>query len=130
MPFWLELSQDFSNWLLKIPIVSATMGLTMIFEIAGSKLAGHYGFVQIDNKYAVLGSSPNIVIIFALSVVLFYFILNRTVFSFQMCAVGSNEGVARNSGIKADLVKCKVYCIWQYIYWNRSNSYFKSVGIR
>ncbi len=95
------------NWLLKIPSLVLTMGLTMIFEIAGSKLAGHYGFVQIDNKYAVLGSSPNIVIIFALSVVLFYFILNRTVFSFHMRAVGSNEGVARNSGIKADLVKCK-----------------------
>ena len=97
------------NWWLKIPSLVLTMGLAMVFEIIGSKLAGHYGFVQIDNKYAIFGSSPNIVIIFLLSAVLFYFIFNHTVFSFHMRAVGSNEAVAKNSGIKTDLVKCKSY---------------------
>lgn len=97
------------NWWLKIPSLVLTMGLAMVFEIVGSKLAGHYGFVQIDNKYAIFGSSPNIVIIFALSAVLFYFIFNHTVFSFHMRAVGSNEAVAKNSGIKTDLVKCKSF---------------------
>lgn len=97
------------NWWLKIPSLVLTMGLAMVFEIVGSKLAGHYGFVQIDNKYAIFGSSPNIVIIFLLSAVLFYFIFNHTVFSFHMRAVGSNEAVAKNSGIKADLVKCKSF---------------------
>ncbi len=97
------------NWRLKIPSLVLTMGLAMVFEIVGSKLAGHYGFVQIDNKYAIFGSSPNIVIIFLLSAVLFYFIFNHTVFSFHMRAVGSNEAVAKNSGIKTDLVKCKSF---------------------
>ena len=97
------------NWWLKIPSLVLTMGLTMVFEIIGSKLAGHYGFVQIDNKYAIFGSSPNIVIIFLLSAVLFYFVFNHTVFSFHMRAVGSNEAVAKNSGIKTDLVKCKSF---------------------
>ena len=97
------------NWWLKIPSLVLTMGLAMVFEIIGSKLAGHYGFVQIDNKYAIFGSSPNIVIIFLLSAVLFYFIFNHTVFSFHMRAVGSNEVVAKNSGIKTDLVKCKSF---------------------
>ena len=97
------------NWWLKIPPLVLTMGLAMVFEIIGSKLAGHYGFVQIDNKYAIFGSSPNIVIIFLLSAVLFYFVFNHTVFSFHMRAVGSNEAVAKNSGIKTDLVKCKSF---------------------
>ena len=97
------------NWWLKIPSLVLTMGLAMVFEIVGSKLAGHYGFVQIDNKYAIFGSSPNIVIIFLLSAVLFCFIFNHTVFSFHMRAVGSNEAVAKNSGIKTDLVKCKSF---------------------
>ena len=97
------------NWWLKIPSLVLTMGLAMVFEIIGSKLAGHYGFVQIDNKYAIFGSSPNIVIIFLLSAVLFYFVFNHTVFSFPMRAVGSNEAVAKNSGIKTDLVKCKSF---------------------
>lgn len=97
------------NWWLKIPSLVLTMGLAMVFEIIGSKLAGHYGFVQIDNKYAIFGSSPNIVIIFLLSAVLFYFVFNHTVFSFHMRAVGSNEAVAKNSGIKTELVKCKSF---------------------
>ena len=97
------------NWWLKIPSLVLTMGLAMVFEIIGSKLAGHYGFVQIDNKYAIFGSSPTIVIIFLLSAVLFYFVFNHTVFSFHMRAVGSNEAVAKNSGIKTDLVKCKSF---------------------
>ena len=97
------------NWWLKIPSLVLTMGLAMVFEIIGSKLAGHYGFVQIDNKYAIFGSSPNIVIIFLLSAVLFYFVFNHTVFSFHMRDVGSNEAVAKNSGIKTDLVKCKSF---------------------
>ena len=97
------------NWWLKIPSLVLTMGLAMVFEIIGSKLAGHYGFVQIDNKYAIFGSSPNIVIIFLLSAVLFYFVFNHTVFSFHMRAVESNEAVAKNSGIKTDLVKCKSF---------------------
>lgn len=97
------------NWWLKIPSLVLTMGLAMVFEIIGSKLAGHYGFVQIDNKYAIFGSSPNIVIIFLLSAVLFYFVFNHTVLSFHMRAVGSNEAVAKNSGIKTDLVKCKSF---------------------
>ncbi|MDD2958445.1 MAG: hypothetical protein PHR92_07945 [Lachnospiraceae bacterium] len=97
------------NWYLRIPSLVLTMGLTMIFEIAGTRLAGHYGFVQIDTKYAIFGSSPNIVIIFLLAAALFYFIFNHTVFSFHMRAVGSNENVAKNSGIKTDLVKLKSF---------------------
>lgn len=97
------------NWVLHIPSLVLTMGLTMIFEIVGTKLAGHYGFVQIDTQYAVLGSSPNIVIVFVISAILFYFIFNHTVFSYHMRSVGSNETIAKNSGIKTDLVKFKSF---------------------
>lgn len=97
------------NKCFRIPSLVLTMGLTMIYEILGTKLAGHYGFVQIDTKYAIFGSSPNIVIIFILTAALFYFISNHTVFSFHMRAVGSNEHVAKNSGIRTDLVKLKAF---------------------
>ena len=52
------------NWVLKIPSLVLTMGLTMIYEIVGKQLAGQFGFVQIDSKYAFLGSSPNIIFVF------------------------------------------------------------------
>lgn len=44
------------NWVLKIPSLVLTMGLTMIYEIVGKQLAGQFGFVQIDSKLAFLGS--------------------------------------------------------------------------
>ena len=97
------------NWALRIPSLVLTMGLTMIYEVIGKQLAGQFGFVQIDTKYAVLGSSPNIVIVFAASMLLFYFLFNHTKFSFHMRAVGSNELVAKNAGIKTGLVKFKSF---------------------
>ena len=97
------------NSLLKIPSLVLTMGLTMIYEIVGSKLAGHYGFVQIDTKHAIFGSGVNIILIFIFSAVLFYFLFYHTVFSYNLKAVGSNETVAKNSGIPVNLVKFKAF---------------------
>lgn len=97
------------NNLLKIPSLVLTMGLTMIYEIIGAKLAGSYGYVQLESAYTYLGSSPNIILLFLLSAAVFYFILNNTKFSYHMQAVGSNELVARNAGIKVDMVKLKTF---------------------
>ena len=109
------------NWYLRIPSLVLTMGLTMIFEIVGSKLAGHYGFVQIEREYAIFGSSPEIVIIFGLAAALFYFLCYHTVFSFHLRAVGSDEHIARSSGIKADLVKCKSF-VYGGFFWEFQQS--------
>lgn len=97
------------NRYLRIPSLVLTIGLTMIFEVTGAKLAGHYGFVQIPMEYAIFGSAPNIYIVFAIAAVLFYFLLNRTVFSYHLRAIGSDELVAKNSGIPTDLVKMKSF---------------------
>lgn len=97
------------NNLLKIPSLVLTMGLTMIYEVLGAKLAGSYGYVQLDRAYTYLGSSPYIIILFLLSAAVFYFILNNTKFSYNMRAVGSNEAVARNAGIRVDGVKLKTF---------------------
>lgn len=97
------------NNLLKIPSLVLTMGLTMIYEILGAKLAGSYGYVQLESAYTYLGSSTNIILLFLLSALAFYFILNYTKFSYHMQAIGSNEVVARNAGIKVGAVKLKTF---------------------
>lgn len=97
------------NRVLRIPSLVLTMGLTMIYEIIGKQLAGQFGFVQIENRHTVLGEPQNIIIIFVVSIILFYFIFNHTIFSFHMRAVGSNEFVAKNAGIKTELVKFKSF---------------------
>ena len=97
------------NNALKIPSLVLTMGLTMIYEVIGAKLAGSYGYVQLDSAYTYLGSAPWIIVLFLLSGVVFFFILNNTKFSYHMQAVGSNEPVARNAGIKVGQVKLKTF---------------------
>lgn len=97
------------NNLLRIPSLVLTMGLTMIYEVLGAKLAGSYGYVQLDRAYTYLGSSPYIILLFLLSAAVFFFILNNTKFSYNMRAVGSNEVVARNAGIRVDGVKLKTF---------------------
>ena len=97
------------NNLLRIPSLVLTMGLTMIYEVLGAKLAGSYGYVQLDRAYTYLGSSPYIILLFLLSAAVFFFILNNMKFSYNMRAVGSNEVVARNAGIRVDGVKLKTF---------------------
>lgn len=97
------------NMCLRIPSLVLTIGLTMIFEVVGAKLAGHYGFVQIPMEYAIFGSAPNIYIIFGIAAILFYFMLHSTVFSYHLRAVGSDELVAKNSGIPVNTVKFKSF---------------------
>lgn len=93
------------NWICKIPSLVLTMALTMVYEIVGKNISGQFSFISIDYKYATLGSAPYIIIVLLISVVLFYFIDNYTKFSYNMRAVGSNEAVAKKSGIKTQMVK-------------------------
>lgn len=98
------------NNLLKIPSLVLTMGLAMIYEIIGAKLAaGTYGFVSLDAKYTVLGSQTWIIILFLVSAAIFFFVTNYTKFCYDMRAVGSNETVAKNAGIRVSAVKLKSF---------------------
>jgi len=99
------------NWLIKIPSLVLTMGLTMVFEVIGQKMSGQFSFVMISPENSFLGSEPyNIIILFVIAII-FYFILNRTRFSYHTRAVGSNEIVAKNTGIKVQAVKLLTFVI-------------------
>lgn len=97
------------NNLLKIPSLVLTMGLAMIYEILGARMAGNYGFVQAPRELTFLGSAPHIILLWVLSAVVFYFVYNRTKFSYHLQAVGSNEPVARSAGIPVETVKLKAF---------------------
>ncbi|MFV0527100.1 MAG: ABC transporter permease [Lachnospiraceae bacterium] len=99
------------NWVCKIPSLILTMALTMIFEIIGKKISGRFSFVSIDYKYAGLASSPQIVFVMLAAAILFYLIIKYTNFSFHMRAVGSDEAVAKNAGIKVQQVKVNCFLI-------------------
>ncbi len=97
------------NWVCKIPSLVLTMGLTMVFEIVGKQLAGNFGFISLKDEYTFLGSRTNMSIILIVCAILFYIIFNNTKFSYDMRAIGSNEVVAKNAGIKTNLTKFKTF---------------------
>lgn len=99
------------NWVCRVPSLILTMALTMIFEIMGKNISGKFSFVSIDYKYASLGSAPYIVIVLAVSALVFYFIFNYTKFSYHMRAIGSNEAVSKNAGIPVNIVKVLCFVI-------------------
>lgn len=99
------------NWLCKIPSLILTMALTMVFEIIGKKISGRFSFVTIDYQYAVLGTAPQIIFVLIVSAGLFYCIINYTEFSFHMRAIGSDEVVAKNAGIKVQKIKIGSFLI-------------------
>lgn len=99
------------NWVCRIPSLVLTMALTMIFEIIGKNIAGKFSFVSIDYKYAALGASPYIIYVLAFSAIVFYFLFGYTKFSYHMRAVGSDEVVAKNTGIKTQFVKFMSFVI-------------------
>lgn len=99
------------NWVCRVPSLILTMALTMIFEIMGKNISGKFSFISIDYKYASLGSAPYIVIVLAVSALVFYFIFNYTKFSYHMRAIGSNEAVSKNAGIPVNIVKVLCFVI-------------------
>jgi len=99
------------NWSLKIPSLVLTMGLTMIYEIFGKNISGRFSFISIDYENAFLGASPYIVIILIITALIFYFVSNYTKFSYHMRAVGSNEVIAKNAGVKVHWIKFMTFVI-------------------
>ncbi len=99
------------NWTCKIPSLILTMALTMIYEILGKEIAGKFSFISIDNKYAVLGAAPYIIVVLLISAVIFYFIFNFTKFSYHMRAIGSNEVVSKNAGVQTQVVKLMCFVV-------------------
>ena len=88
-----------------------TIGSRLVISgVIGGLLAAQYGFAGM-----ILGAIISAIVVGIITGVLNWWlkipslVFNHTVFSFHMRAVGSNEAVAKNSGIKTDLVKCKSF---------------------
>jgi ribose transport system permease protein len=99
------------NWVCRIPSLIITLGLTMILEIVGKSMAGRFSFIQLDTRYALLGSAPYIIFVLLLCMALYYVIDSRTAFSYEMRAVGSNEAIAQSAGIRTQMVKFLTFVI-------------------
>lgn len=99
------------NWICRIPSMIITLGLTMVLEIIGKSIAGRFSFILLSSENAILGSFPYIIIILFVCMALYHFIDRRTTLSYQIKAIGNNEGIAKNAGINTQYVKFMTFVI-------------------
>ncbi|MEM1486257.1 ribose ABC transporter permease [Oscillospiraceae bacterium PP1C4] len=101
---------------LGIPSLIATMGMTTILNGVVLLVTGGYPISGLHDTFDYIGNGyllgvPIPVVIFALSVLVMFFILRGTKFGRYIFSVGGNEESSRLSGIKPDQIKIQVFAM-------------------
>ena len=89
----------------KIPSWIAGLGLTMVYEAISSfyseqRLEMGLRVVELESQYRSLGRAPLAFVVVLLGLVVAYILYNRTTIGLDIRAMGDNQAVARNMGIK------------------------------
>jgi len=97
--------------LLKLPSMVLSLGIVLIYEIIAAQLAGAAALLRISSASASFASFPNSVYITVVACVLAYIVLYNTKIGCVIKAVGNDETMASNMGVKAGRVKVVAYLI-------------------
>lgn len=89
----------------RIPSWIAGLGMTMVYEAISSfyaekRLDMGLRVVDLDDRYAQLGRAPLAFVVILIGLIVAYIIYNRTTIGLDIRAMGDNQSVARNMGIK------------------------------
>ncbi len=95
---------------LKIPSIIAGFVALLIFEGLACIYQKTFSVV-VTSDISVFGRTPGIYILVVLCFILVYVLFNRTKFGYQIKAIGGNEAIARNMGIKAVQLKVMTYVV-------------------
>ena len=95
---------------LRIPSMSVTTGLALIYESVANYIAG--GVEQtLPSNLRAFGQMPGNLILAVLAFVAAYLLLNYTKIGTYTYAIGSNEFVAKNMGINVNFYKIMAFMI-------------------
>lgn len=97
--------------LLRIPSIVVTIAMALVYEAVGSLYKGGSGYT-IPQKLTVLGNPPFNFIIGIAAFFIAYALFNHTGFGTHVKAIGSNERLSKNMGVKPIRVKftCFIVC--------------------
>ena len=89
----------------KIPSWIAGLGLTMVYEAISSfyseqRLNMGLRVVELESAYRSLGRAPLAFVVVIIGLIVAYILYNRTTIGLDIRAMGDNQAVARNMGIK------------------------------
>lgn len=96
---------------IRIPSLVLSLGCVMLLEVLSYAFLGKSSFIQIPQNVAVLGSVKGMYIICLIMIAAFYIVYYRTKFSFHVKAIGQNELLAGNMGIKPKRVYFQTFLI-------------------
>ena len=96
---------------LRIPSMVLSLGIIMIYEVAASLVCGAAAYVGIPSGISAVGSYPYNIIVLLLAGTFFYVVFYHTPIGLQIKAIGSDERLCKNMGVKADKVKFLAYII-------------------
>lgn len=95
---------------LRIPSMIVTTGLALIYESLANVIAG--GSEQtLPSDMRAFGKMPGDIILALIAFAIAYLLLNYTKIGTYTYAIGSNEAVAKNMGIKVDFWKALAFVI-------------------
>ena len=92
-------------YVLKIPAMVISLGIVLIFEVLGAKIASSSGYLTITKSEYIIGSYPNNTIIMLAAVAIAYIIYYKMQIGNHVIAVGNDEKMCKNLGINASKVK-------------------------
>ena len=96
---------------LRIPAMVVSLGIVMVYEVLGAKMAGSSGYIRIGSQLYSLMSYPyNVVLVCAVGVV-FYIITYMTKIGSNLIAVGNDELMCKNVGIDPTNVKMMAFIL-------------------
>jgi ribose transport system permease protein len=89
---------------LKIPSIIVTVGLMMIYECVGKFVSGG-AIISLGNDLRIFGAAPYNIVVSLLTMFLAIFLINYSKVGIYIRAIGNNENIAKNMGIKVSKYK-------------------------
>lgn len=96
---------------LRIPAMVVSLGVVMVYEILGAKLAGSTGYISIGAKLYSIASYPRNMLFVLAGAVLLYIIFYKTKIGSNLVAVGNDELMCKNVGIDPAKVKMNAFIL-------------------
>lgn len=101
---------------LRIPSIITGFAALLIFESLGTTYQNYFENIITDD-IAIFGQSPGIYIVAVVTFIMVYVLYNNTKFGYQIKAIGGNEVVAKNMGIKSIRLKLFTYIVSGFFLW-------------
>lgn len=83
---------------LGIPSLVLSIGLCMVYEALAQSVFG--GQAYVTREFTFIARAPYCFVILIVGIALMYVIINKTAFGRNLACIGSNQAVARSTGIK------------------------------